>query len=85
MLMNAFERFPLPPHEFFSAVVITPKTCSSVTESAPDMLQGKFVTHAKEDELREIKHESELYQEKHSSAYSDDSSSDNAKESKALI
>ena len=58
---------------------------TDLLKSAPDLLQGKFVTHAKEDELREIKHESELYQEKHSSAYSDDSSSDNAKESKALI
>ena len=58
---------------------------TDLLKSAPDLLQGKFVKHAKEEELREIMEASELLQEKHSAAYSDDSSSDKAKEHKALI
>jgi len=58
---------------------------TDLLKSAPDLLQGKFVKHAKEDELREIMEASELLQEKHSAANSNDSSSDKAKGHKALI
>ena len=51
-------------------------------KSAPSLLQEKFVKHAKEDEWQDIKKAS---QEEHLAAHSDDSSSDTAKESKALI
>ena len=55
-------------------------------KSAPSLLQEKFVKHAEEDELRDIKIAS---QEEHLAAHSDDSSSDDsssdtAKEQTAL-
>lgn len=50
-------------------------------KSAPSLLQEKFAKHAKEDELRDIKEASHLLQEEHSN----NNSSDNAKEQKALM
>ena len=51
-------------------------------KSAPSLLQEKFVKRATEDELQKVKKAS---QEEHLVAHSDDSSSDTAKELKALI
>ena len=50
-------------------------------KSAPSLLQEKFVKRATEDELRKVKKASQ----EHLVAHSDDSSSDTAKELKALI
>jgi len=55
-------------------------------KSAPSLLREKFVKYPKEHELGAIEKASDLWQEEHLAAHtSDDSSSDTAKESKALI
>ena len=54
---------------------------ADLLKSAPSLLQEKFVKRATEDELRKVKKASQ----EHLVAHSDDSSSDTAKELKALI
>lgn len=58
---------------------------SDLLKSAPSLLQDKFVKHAKENEMQDIKKADRRWQEEQHSAAPSDSSSDNAKELNALI